>query len=215
MGFDPASLAIMATIGSSAIGAAGAIQQSRAQAASAGFNAKIAAQNAGIATKNAEYIGAQGEQNVAAESQKTRAAEGAITANQGASGVKVNTGSSVDVRESAAKVGMLNALTARSEAARAAYGQQIQSTSDMAQSQLLRSEQKAAKTGGILNAGSTILGGFGKAAMFAGGGGGGSTDAGGGTDAYNNFLSQSSPVGNITATGNTGGYYNYNLNGTP
>ncbi len=209
----PGTIAIAALAGSAGIGAMGAIQQGNAQAASAGYNAKIAAQNAQIATKNAEYIGAQGNENVAAESQKTRAAEGAITANQGASGVNVNTGSAVDVRESAAKVGMLNALNVRSQAARQAYGQQIQSTSDMAQSQLLRSQQKADKTAGFLNAGATILGGAGKAAMFAGGGGTG--DTGGGTDAYNNFLSQSSPVGNITATGNTGGYYNYNLNGTP
>ncbi len=212
MGFDPATLAIAATIGSSAIGAVGAIQQSRAQAASAGYNAKIAAQNAQIATQNANYIGAQGEQNVAAEGAKTKAAEGAIVANQGASGEQVNTGSAVNVRESAAKVGMLNALNVRSQAARAAYGQQVQATSDIAQSQLLRSQQKADITGGYLNAGATILGGVGKAAMFAGGGG--NPDAGS-TDAYSNFLSQSSPVGDLTATGNTGGYYNYNLSGNP
>lgn len=208
MGFPAIAMAAAA-----GIQAAGQIQQSRAQAASAGYNAKVALRNANIATQNAQFIGAQGEQNVAAEGQKTRATEGAITANQGASGEQVNTGSSVDVRESAAKVGMLNALNVRSQAARQAYGQQIQATSDTAQSQLLRSQQKSDITGGYLNAGATILGGAGKAAMFAGGGG--SPDAGGGTDAYNNFLSQSSPVGNITATGNTGGYYNYNLNGNP
>lgn len=192
---DPATLAIAATVGSSVIGGLGAIQQSRAQAASAGYNAKIASENAKIATQNAGFVGAEGEQNVAAESQKTRAVEGAIIANQGASGVNVNTGSNVDVRESAAKVGMLNALNVRSQAARAAYGYQTQAFSDLAQSKLLRSEQKSDITGGYINAGATILGGTGRAAMFA---------SGGGTpDIYNQWLNQSSPTGDISNV-NTG-----------
>lgn len=207
-------IAIGSTVASAGVGAMGAIQQGQSQAAAAGYNAKVAAQNAGIATKNASYIGAQGEQNVAAEGAKTKATEGAITVNQGASGVNINSGSAVDVRESAAKVGMLNALNVRSQAARAAYGQQVQATSDIAQSQLLRSQQKSDIKAGYLNAGATILGGAGKAAMFAGGGGSPET-GGGNTDAYSNYLSESSPVGNITATGNTGGYYNYNLSGNP
>lgn len=181
MGFAPIALAA-----SAGIQAIGAIQQSQAAAASAGYNSKVAAQNAQIATQNADYTGAQGEQNVGAEGAKTRAAESSITANQGASGVEINNGSSVDVRESAAKVGMLNALNVRSQAARAAYGQQVQATSDIAQSQLLRSQQSADKTAGFLNAGATILGGAGKAARFGGG------------DSYSQWLNQSSPTGDIS-----------------
>ena len=158
---------VIAMAAATAISAAGSIEQSRAQAASAGYNAKVAAQNAQIATENASYTGAQGEQNVGVQGAKNKATEAAITTNQGASGVNINSGSSVDVRESAAKVGMLDALNVRSQAARAAYGQQVQATSDIAQSQLDRSQQKADITGGYLNAGATVLGGVGKAAMYS------------------------------------------------
>lgn len=184
MGFDPASLAIAATLASTAVGAAGQIGQSRANAAAAGYNAKVAAQNAQLATQNANYVGAQGEQNVAAEGAKTRAGEGAITASQGASGVKLNSGSSVDVRESAAKIGMLNALNVRSQAARQAYGYQTQAVSDTAQSQLYRSQQKADKESGIINAGATILGGIGAAS------------------AYSKFLATSDPTSGLTNLAN-------------
>lgn len=169
-------IAIGSTVASAGVGAMGAIQQGQSQAAAAGYNAKVAANNAQIATENANFVGAEGEQNVASAGAKTKATVAAITANQGASGVNINTGSSVDVRESAAKVGMLNALNVRSEAARKAYGYQTEAASDTAQSQLLRSQQKAAKTAGFLNAGATILGGVSKGAMFTGGGGSGNTD---------------------------------------
>lgn len=173
-------IATAATIGSSAISALGSIQQSRANAASAGYNAKVAAQNAQIQTQNANFAGAEGEQNVAAEGAKTKAALAATLANQGASGVDINTGSAVDVRESEAKLGALNALTIRSNAAKQAYGFQTGAASDVAQSQLLRKQQTYDITSGYLNAGSTILGGAGNAMK------------------YTNWLNQSSPTGTIT-----------------
>ena len=173
----PSSLAGALTVGSSLIGGLGSIASSRASAASAGYNAKIAAQNAQIATQNAAFTGAEGEQNVAAAGAKTRAEVGATLANEGASGVDVNSGSNVDVRESEAKIGMLNALNVRSQAARQAYGFQTQSVSDTAQSQLLRSQQKSDITGGYLTAGADVLGGFGSAAK------------------YTNWLNQGSPTG--------------------
>ena len=179
MGFDPATLAIAATVGSSAIQGMGAIQQSQASAASAGYNAKIAGMNAQIQTQNANFAGAQGEQEVGVQGMKNKAEVGSITASQAASGVDVNTGSGVNVRQSAAEVGMLNALTIRSNAAKQAYGYQVQATNDTAQAALDRSQQSADKTAGYLNAGADILGGVGKAA-FA-------------------YLGGSDPTGGITA----------------
>lgn len=192
MGFDPASLAIMATVGSSAIQGIGAIQQSQASAASAGYNAKVAGMNANIATTNANFAGAQGEQEVGVQGMKNKAEVGSITAAQGASGVDVNTGSSVNVRQSAAEVGMLNALTIRSNAAKAAYGYQTQSANDVAQAALDRSQQSADKTAGFVNAGADILGGVGKAASFAYLGG---SDPTGGITGANVDMQSASPVG--------------------
>lgn len=167
-------------IGSSVVQGFGAIEQSQASAASAGYNAKIAAQNAQLATQNAQFAGGQGEQNVGAEALKTKSQVSAITANQGASGVDVNTGSNVNVKQSAAEIGMLNALNIRSQAAQSAYGFQTQAVSDTAQSQLYRSQQSADKTAGYVNAFGDVLGGVGKAA------------------AYTSWLNQSSPTGNLT-----------------
>lgn len=157
-----------AAIGSAVIGGIGAIQQSQASASAAGFNAKVAAQNAQIATQNANYSGAEGEQNIAASGAKTRAQIGATIANQGASGVDVNSGSAVNVRESEAKLGMLNALNIRSQAARQAYGYETQASGFEGQSRLDRSEQSNDKVSGYLNAGATVLGGAGSAAKYSG-----------------------------------------------
>ena len=176
-------LASAASLASSAISGIGALTQSRASAQAAGYNAKVAAQNAQLQTQNAAFAGSEGEQNVGAEGAATRAKVGATLAAQGASGVDVNTGSSVDVRESEAKLGMLNALTIRSNAAKQAYGYQVGSASEVAQSNLLRSQQQSDTTGGYLSAGADILGGVGSAAK------------------YTTYLNGSSPVGDITGAG--------------
>lgn len=160
------SLATVATIGSSAVSALGSIAQSRASAASAGYNAKVQARNAEIATRNSQFAGAEGEANTAAASAKTRAALASTVADQGASGVDINSPSSVNTRESVAKIGTLNALNVRAEAARRAYGFQTESASDTAQSQLLRKQQKSDTTGGYLEAGANVLGGFGAASKY-------------------------------------------------
>lgn len=161
------SLATYASLGSAALGGVGAVMQGRAASAAAGYNAQVAANNATIATNNANAIGAQGEQNVAAAGAKTKAAIGATLADQGASGVEVNSGSSVNVRESESKLGMLNALNIRSQAAQAAYGQQTQSAADTGQESLYKSQQISDELGGYISAGSTILGGVGNAYKFS------------------------------------------------
>ena len=161
-----ADVATAATIGSSVVSGLGAIQQSQASAASAGYNAKIAAQNAQIQTQNAQFAGAQGEQEVAAQEMKNKARMGATLAAQGASGVDVNTGSDVNVRESEAKLGQLDALTIRSNAAKQAYGYQLNAMSATEQSNLYRSQQSADKAAGYITAGADVLGGVGKAYSF-------------------------------------------------
>lgn len=161
-----ATVATVASLGGTAISALGTLGQSRANAAAAGYNAKIAAQNAQIQTQNANFTAAQGEQNVGAAGAKTRADVAAITANEGASGIDVNTGSPVSVRESEAKLGMLNALNIRSQAARQAYGYETGAIQQTAQSTLDRKQQTYDTEGGYLNAGATVLGGVGTAAKY-------------------------------------------------
>ena len=161
------TIGTVASLGAAGIGALGSIEQSKASAACAGYNAQVAQQNAQIATQNASFAGSQGQQEVAASGAQTKARIAATLANQGASGVDVNTGSDVNVRESEAKLGMLNALTIRSNAAKSAYGYQTQSVSDTGQAALLKSQQGSDILGGYLSGASNVLGGIGSAAKFS------------------------------------------------
>lgn len=179
-GITASGLATTAALGSAALGAAGTIASSQAQAASAGYNSKIASQNSGLATQNAALVGAQGEADVGVQGAKNAAQEGSILANQGASGVDVNSGSAVAVRQSAAKVGMLNELNIRSQAAQKAYGFQVNAASDTAQANLDSAQSSQDKTAGYIGAGTSILGGVAQASMFS------------------NLLAAGDPTGGIT-----------------
>jgi hypothetical protein len=176
------TIGTIASIGSTVMSTIGGIQQGNAASAAAGYNAKIAAQNAELQRQNAAFAGAQGEQNVAAAQAENKAKLAAIEAEQGASGVDINSKSSSQVRQSASKLGMLNALNIRSEAARKAYGFQTDAVNSDAESRLSKAQGKSAKIGGYLNAGATVLGGVGKA-----------------VDSYQDYLGKTDNVG-LTST---------------
>lgn len=167
MGIDPGSLAlaglVLSTIGTGA-GVVGQMQSADAASKSASYQSEVAANNAEQAKKNASRAAAAGDQQANMEQLKTRAQIGAIKADQAASGVDVNSGSAVDVRSSAAELGQLNAISIRSNAARQAYGYQVQSSNDTAQAGLDKAESSNDLTAGYFGAGSTFLGGMGSAA---------------------------------------------------
>lgn len=166
----PSWLSTVGTIGTGlnalggVIGAAGAIKTSQAQASASKYNASIAAENSAQALSNANIASASGSEQAGISSEKTRQTVGALTANEGASGIDVNSGSNLDVRSSQADVGRLDALTLRSNAAREAYGYQTQANNFSAESQLERTEASGDLTAGAINAGSTLLGSAGTAA---------------------------------------------------
>lgn len=164
MGFDPASLALAAVIGSAVVGGAGAIQQGQAAKSAADYNAQVAQNNAKIATQNATWAAQEGEANAGEQGAKTKATVAATLASEGASGVDVNSGSFQNVRSSETELGMLDALTIRSNAARTAYGYETQATGDIAQSQLDKAQGQNSELSSYVNAGSTVLGGVGNAA---------------------------------------------------
>lgn len=159
---DPATLAIIAAAG---IQSFGQISQGQAAANAASYQATIAGNNAKIASQNAAYQGAEGDANAAAKELQTRARVGAITAAQAGNGLDVNKGSAVDVRSSAAELGQLDAMTIRSNAARAAYGYQTQASSDNAQSTLDKYTAKNDVIGGYISGAGTLLSAGGNAAM--------------------------------------------------
>lgn len=168
-------IGLIASIGSTLIGAVGQLTSGSSSAAASRYNAEVAANNAQIAKQNATWAAHAGEQQVGEQAQKTRATVGAIKAAQAANNLDVNSGSAVDVRSSASELGELSALNIRSNAARTAYGYQSQSASDTAQSKLDSFQAQQEELAGEVGAGTSILGGFGSAALN-----------------YNNYLSSNS-----------------------
>lgn len=167
MGFSAATMAeigVATSVAGASIGALGAIQQGKAAKASATYNAEVATNNAAIAKQNASFAAQEGTANTEAAAMQNRAKVGAITANQGASGVDVNSGSSIDVRSSAAELGELNALTVRSNAARQVYGYQTEGTNYQAQAGLDTAQAANAMPAAAIGATSTLLGGVGSSA---------------------------------------------------
>ena len=163
-GFTLGDAALAASLIGSAVSGVGAIQSAQAQKQSADYQAKVAADNAATATQNANYTMASGEQAAAIAEQKTRAQMGAIESAQGSSGVDINSPTAQAVRTSTSEIGALDAQTIRSNAARAAYGYQTQSTNFTNQQNLDVQTGNNASTSGYINAGAGILSAAGSAA---------------------------------------------------
>jgi hypothetical protein len=159
----------------SGVSAYGAEQQGQAQAKNAMYQAQVARNNAVIAKQNEQWEVASGEVKAGIEGMKTRAVVGGEKAAQGASGIDVNTGSSVKVRAATAELGALDAMTIRSNSARSAYGYEVKAVSDEAEAGLLTTEAQQFKEAGDVSALGTFLSGAssvgGKFASFASGAG--------------------------------------------
>lgn len=148
----------LAGLAASTVGGIGQAMQGRAAAESSRYNAEIAANNQIIARQNASAAIKEGEANAAASSQATKAKLGGILANQGASGVDINSGSSIDVRSSAAQNGELNAINIRADAARKAYGYQTEGVNAGIQEKMDKETAKNEEIAGGVNAAGTLLG---------------------------------------------------------
>lgn len=147
------------SLGASALSGLGAVGSTLAGEKSAKYNAAIAGNNAQIASQNATTSIQEGEANAAAASQASKAKIGGILANQGASGVDVNSGSSLDTRASAADVGELNAINIRSQAARSAYGFETSGVNSTAEQNMDESQAAYAPIQGAIGAGTSLLSG--------------------------------------------------------
>lgn len=160
---DPISLGVASAVtgvAGAGISAAGSYEFGMAQSANAAYQAQVVANNAKIAQLNAGLETQSGETAVANEEMKNRATVGATKAGQAASGVDVNSGSFVATRAGEAEVGALNAATIRSNAARRAYGFNVQASSDIAQSQLDTSESEQAASAAPFGAAGSLLSGI-------------------------------------------------------
>lgn len=165
----------VAVMAASALMQASAAQKSAAnQAAALNFKARIAENNAVAAEQNAEHAMQAGQAQAETQSLKNRAAMGHILARQGASGVDVNTGSAVDVREGAREAGVLDVENVIHNAQLQAYGYRSHAENFRNQGQLYGMESGFAIDEGntaskvaLLKGASSIAGAYGGGAAGA------------------------------------------------
>ncbi len=134
---------LVATAGSSVIGAMGAsnaaagkVAQDQSMAAQAAYQSAVARNNAIIATRNAEHVGMVGYQRAEIQSMKTAQTVGEQRATFAAHGVDVNSGSPLDVRASTTELGKLDIMTIINDASSKAAGYRAQATNFESDAQL-------------------------------------------------------------------------------
>ena len=153
-----ATVSTIATVGAGILGAASAVAGGVAARNAANYQAQVATNNASLATQQAASALQSGAaQESASRMATTRRIAGAEAA-QAANGVDVGVGSPVAVREGMAAVGDTDALMIRYNAAREAYGDQLQATSFSSQATLDKASGDQALLKGIIGAGSSFLG---------------------------------------------------------
>ena len=146
------------------LSAQGEILAGQAASQSDIYNAGVEATNAQIFTQGAVMAGQAGEAQAGISEAGTRAQVGGIKAQQGASGIDLDSESVSDVRASAASVGKLDAMTIRANAAKTAYGLETEATSSTAASGLSKAKASYDVTAANLQSRATVLSGATKAA---------------------------------------------------
>jgi hypothetical protein len=122
------------------------------------YQAGVAEVNRQIALQNASYALDVGEVSASQEGLKSRAALSSAKVAQGASGLDINTGSAVNVRESMVELGQYNQAVIRANAAKVAYNYNVEATQDAAQRDLhlyAEGEDKAQAADSLKAAGMT------------------------------------------------------------
>lgn len=159
---DPATLALVslgASGASSSLGFFGALSEGKAKSNMYSYQAGVAQMNEKIALENRDYALYAGEKEAVRYGMKASQRAGAIRAGQGASGVRVDTGSAADVAESDAKIASMDLATIRQNAARTAYGYSVEATNERAKSGLYSMAASEAKRGGKMKAVASLISG--------------------------------------------------------
>jgi len=159
---DPVTMTAI-SLGTTALGAGinakAASNSAQAQSKAGYYQAGVAMLNAQLARQNADYASIKGESDAMRYGMKARQTRGEIIAGQSASGLDVNSGSSVDVRRGFDTVSKMDTDQIRQDAAKVAYNYRSQAqqfTNDAINS--FRGAKSAERAGdmGVL---SSIIGG--------------------------------------------------------
>lgn len=119
------AISMAASAGSAVMGAASAAAQGRAAAQQAQYQAAIARFNQQVALQNRDYQIAKGETQAQIYGRAAAQRQAAIRARIGASGIDIGSGSPLDVQSSQQLVTSTDLQQIRSNAARAAYGEEV------------------------------------------------------------------------------------------
>lgn len=122
------------------------------------YQAGIARMNQNVMTQNAEYERNVGELKAQTSGMKSRFEGGEILAGQAASGVNVNSGSNKAVQDSQKDLAVHDQDVIRANAAKKAFGYDIEATQEGAKATMLDRGSDNAKREGFIKAGGTLLG---------------------------------------------------------
>lgn len=157
--FGVSEFALAASATAAATSAYGAYQQGQASSAAATYQAAVARNNQIVANQNATYATQQGQAMEASKREQTAQLLGKERAMAGAAGVDSSSGSPLRLQGDTSRLGEVDALTIRDNAARSAYGYQTQGLNFQAEAGLDMMKSRNATAGGALGAFSSIAGG--------------------------------------------------------
>lgn len=166
---DPVSLtmagiSMAASAGGGILGAMGAAKKDEATQAMDLYKAQVAQANQQIAMRNAQYEMALGEKQAQIVGLKGQQTMGQITAEQGASGLRVGSGSAAEVQRSQMAGITTSEATTMADAQRRAYGYETQAYGFGAEAGLDIQAAKYAQSAEGLDIASSLLGGAGSVA---------------------------------------------------
>ena len=180
-----ATIGAIAAVAGTAMSAVGAISQGNAAAGASRdaaraqqYQAQVAENNAKVAEQNAQRAEQIAQNNALAKSMESAARLGKVKAGQAASGIDINTGSSVDVQAGTRMLGKLDTDTVFSNDLLKAYGYRSDAQNFRTQGALslyrasgLYDRAQSEETSGYLKAGGTVLSNLSGLPLKWGGGG--------------------------------------------
>ena len=153
-----AAVGIGATLASGFMTAAGDLFGGAAQGKMYEYQAGVARMRSQVADQNARWAINAGETNAQISGMHTRFQVGQIRAGQGASNIAPSSPSSTNVRAGQTEVGQIDENVIRTNAARRAYGFQVESAADIAEAGALSTASATARTASYISAASSVLG---------------------------------------------------------
>lgn len=158
----PASIAL--TAGGSILSGISAKSQANATAGMYGYQSQISRLNQQLSLQNRDWALQAGGKAAVQYGMKARADAGAIKAGQSASGISLDSDSSVAVRDSQKLITRMDTETINTDTARKAYGFEVQAATAGAQSEMYDRAASDTKKAGNLSMMASLISGAGSVA---------------------------------------------------